>query len=84
MSSDANGGESPAQGSSGKASSTSAVDKQKEKARVSKTSQILWHAHQNDAVAVRKLLEEDRSPAIYIPIQLHFICVISTKSDKYK
>ncbi|EXC20020.1 Dual specificity protein kinase splA [Morus notabilis] len=35
--------------------------KQKEKARVSRTSLILWHAHQNDAVAVRKLLEEDRS-----------------------
>ncbi|KAL6192801.1 hypothetical protein ACLB2K_033887 [Fragaria x ananassa] len=36
-------------------------DKQKEKARVSRTSLILWHAHHNDAVAVRKLLEEDRS-----------------------
>lgn len=35
--------------------------KQKEKARVSRTSLILWHAHQNDAAAVRKLLEEDRS-----------------------
>ncbi|KAL6187732.1 hypothetical protein ACLB2K_039127 [Fragaria x ananassa] len=35
-------------------------DKQKEKARVSRTSLILWHAHHNDAVAVRKLLEEDR------------------------
>ncbi|KAK4423718.1 Integrin-linked protein kinase [Sesamum alatum] len=34
-------------------------DKKKEKARVSKTSQILWHAHQNDTAAVRKLLEED-------------------------
>ncbi|KAK7368163.1 hypothetical protein VNO80_10186 [Phaseolus coccineus] len=33
----------------------------KEKARVSRTSLILWHAHQNDAVAVRKLLEEDPS-----------------------
>lgn len=62
MSSDTTGGESPAQGSSGKASSTSSsADKQKEKARVSRTSLILWHAHQNDAVAVRKLLEEDRS-----------------------
>ncbi|KAH9606970.1 hypothetical protein KSS87_013745 [Heliosperma pusillum] len=38
-----------------------AGDKQKEKARVSKTSAILWHSHQNDAVAVRKLLEEDPS-----------------------
>lgn len=35
--------------------------KEKEKARVSKTSAILWHAHQNDAAAVRKLLEEDRT-----------------------
>ncbi|KAH9626175.1 hypothetical protein KSS87_017699 [Heliosperma pusillum] len=36
-------------------------EKQKEKARVSKTSAILWHSHQNDAAAVRKLLEEDPS-----------------------
>ncbi|GMH31173.1 hypothetical protein Nepgr_033016 [Nepenthes gracilis] len=36
-------------------------DRQMEKARVSKTSAILWHAHQNDAAAVRKLLEEDPS-----------------------
>ena len=35
--------------------------KEKEKARVSRTSSILWHAHQNDAGAVRKLLEEDRT-----------------------
>ncbi|OAY59451.1 integrin-linked protein kinase 1 [Manihot esculenta] len=35
--------------------------KQREKARVSRTSMILWHAHQNDASAVRKLLEEDPS-----------------------
>ena len=28
---------------------------------MSRTSLILWHAHQNDANAVRKLLEEDRS-----------------------
>ncbi|KAJ6983892.1 hypothetical protein NC653_026650 [Populus alba x Populus x berolinensis] len=37
------------------------TDKQKEKARVSRTSLILWQAHQNDAAAVRKLLEEDPS-----------------------
>ncbi|KAM7251197.1 hypothetical protein ACFE04_023080 [Oxalis oulophora] len=37
------------------------TDKQKDKARVSRTSAILWHAHQNDAAAVRKLLEEDQS-----------------------
>lgn len=36
-------------------------DKHKEKARVSRTSLILWHTHQNDASAVRKLLEEDPS-----------------------
>lgn len=35
--------------------------KKKGKAKVSRTSLILWHAHHNDAVAVRKLLEEDRS-----------------------
>ncbi|KAG5521415.1 hypothetical protein RHGRI_033852 [Rhododendron griersonianum] len=38
-----------------------AEEKKKVKARVSKTSMILWHAHQNDAVAVRRLLEEDGS-----------------------
>jgi hypothetical protein len=58
MSSDScSGGDNP--GSKG--GSTSDKEKQKEKARVSRTSLILWHAHQNDAVAVRKLLEEDRS-----------------------
>lgn len=36
-------------------------EKKKGKARVSRTSLILWHAHQNDTAAVRKLLEEDRS-----------------------
>ncbi|PKA59377.1 Potassium channel KOR2 [Apostasia shenzhenica] len=41
-------------------SSSSSVDKKKDKARVSRTSLILWHTHQNDASAVRKLLEEDR------------------------
>lgn len=35
--------------------------KKKEKARVSRTSLILWHTHQNDAAAVRKLLNEDPS-----------------------
>ncbi|KAE9607358.1 hypothetical protein Lal_00026920 [Lupinus albus] len=45
--------------SSGGESSTS--DKQKEKARVSRTSLILWHAHQNDVASVRKLLQEDPS-----------------------
>lgn len=37
------------------------TEKKKEKSRVSKTSQILWHAHHNGAAAVRKLLEEDRT-----------------------
>ncbi|KAL7091358.1 hypothetical protein ACP275_12G100300 [Erythranthe tilingii] len=45
----------------GYAPSAGEREKKKEKARVSRTSLILWHAHQNDAVAVRKLLEEDRS-----------------------
>ena len=35
--------------------------KEKEKARVSQTSLILWHVHRNDAEAIRKLLEEDRT-----------------------
>ncbi|XP_058082871.1 serine/threonine-protein kinase VIK isoform X1 [Magnolia sinica] len=58
---------SGADGSAGVSSGTSslaaatALEKQKEKARVSKTSLILWHTHQNDAAAVRKLLEEDTS-----------------------
>lgn len=47
--------------SSSSSSSSSTAGKQKEKARVSRTSLILWHAHQNDAAAVRKLLEEDPS-----------------------
>ncbi|XXG38918.1 hypothetical protein AAC387_Pa01g0015 [Persea americana] len=41
--------------------SAAAAEKQKEKARVTRTSLILWHTHQNDASAVRKLLEEDPS-----------------------
>ncbi|KAG6494198.1 hypothetical protein ZIOFF_049217 [Zingiber officinale] len=51
-------------GSSGEGASSSpprVSEKRKEKARVSRTSLILWHAHQNDVSAVRKLLEEDRS-----------------------
>lgn len=44
-------------GSSG--TSSSSADKKKEKTRVSRTSLILWHTHQNDASAVRKLLQED-------------------------
>jgi hypothetical protein len=40
---------------------SSGSSKDKEKARVSRTSLILWHAHQNDAAAVRKLLQEDPS-----------------------
>lgn len=54
---------SDATGTVGKMGGTPAAgeEKHKEKARVSRTSLILWHAHQNDAAAVRKLLEEDRS-----------------------
>lgn len=47
--------------SSGGGGSSSSREKEKEKARVSRTSLILWHAHQNDAAAVRKLLQEDPS-----------------------
>lgn len=59
---------SASEGSSGSSAAAGAVEipvvsteKKKEKSRVSKTSQILWHAHHNDATAVRKLLEEDRT-----------------------
>ncbi|KAK1267065.1 Serine/threonine-protein kinase HT1 [Acorus gramineus] len=48
------GGGAGGSGGSGGSSSS-------EKQRVSRTSLILWHTHQNDASAVRKLLEEDRS-----------------------
>jgi ankyrin repeat protein len=50
-------------GSSGASSSLDATEREerrKEKARVSRTSLILWHTHQNDVAAVRKLLEEDK------------------------
>ncbi|KAL8137795.1 hypothetical protein V2J09_003796 [Rumex salicifolius] len=53
------GGESSTEGAVGPAPSK--ADKQKEKTRMSKTSAILWHAHQNDDCAVRRLLEEDLS-----------------------
>ncbi|KAL4574268.1 hypothetical protein LXL04_021096 [Taraxacum kok-saghyz] len=55
---------SGSEGSSGHSAGDATVPaagKKKEKAKVSRTSLILWHAHQNDAAAVRKLLEEDRS-----------------------
>ncbi|THG07691.1 hypothetical protein TEA_009640 [Camellia sinensis var. sinensis] len=45
----------------GDSSSSAEEKKDKVKARVSRTSLILWHAHQNDVTSVRKLLEEDRS-----------------------
>ncbi|RWW31302.1 hypothetical protein GW17_00004076 [Ensete ventricosum] len=58
------GGEGASSGSSSGASSPPragpAGAKQRDKARVSRTSLILWHTHQNDVAAVRKLLEEDR------------------------
>ncbi|KAI3506439.1 hypothetical protein L1887_28797 [Cichorium endivia] len=37
------------------------MGKKRDKAKVSRTPLIQWHAHQNDPVAVRKLLEKDRS-----------------------
>ncbi|KAL6577780.1 hypothetical protein OROMI_010108 [Orobanche minor] len=56
---------SGSEGSSGHSAGGDALStervKKKEKTRVSRTSLILWHAHQNDTSAVRKLLEEDRS-----------------------
>ncbi|KAF8068531.1 hypothetical protein N665_1146s0024 [Sinapis alba] len=55
------GGEQASSAGTSTGPSPAAYDKQKEKARVSRTSLILWHAHQNDAAAVRKLLEEDPS-----------------------
>lgn len=59
------GGSGESSGCSGGGDGPSAAEmekkKKKGKSRVSRTSLILWHAHQNDAVAVRKLLEEDRS-----------------------
>ncbi|XP_078444600.1 VH1-interacting kinase isoform X3 [Wolffia australiana] len=42
-------------------SGVGSTDRVREKARVSRTSLILWHTHQNDVSAVRKLLEEDPS-----------------------
>lgn len=51
-------------GSSGRSAggeSQAAREKRKEKTRVSKTSLILWNAHQNDVAAVKKLLDEDPS-----------------------
>ncbi|XP_047316720.1 integrin-linked protein kinase 1-like [Impatiens glandulifera] len=45
-------------------SPSTAIDKKKEKGKVSRTSQMLWHAHQNDPVTLMKLLEEDPSLAI--------------------
>ena len=47
-------------GTSGDGNNAAAAAKKKGKAKVSRTSMILWHAHQNDASAVRKLLQEDR------------------------
>ncbi|KAI3876458.1 hypothetical protein MKX03_030275 [Papaver bracteatum] len=53
-------GESSSAASEAEAKAKS-LQKLKEKVRVSRTSMILWHAHQNDASAVKKLLDEDRS-----------------------
>ncbi|XP_052187547.1 integrin-linked protein kinase 1 isoform X2 [Diospyros lotus] len=48
-------------GSGPSPTASTSTEKKKDKASVSRTSLILWHAHQNDAAGVRKLLEEDRS-----------------------
>ncbi|KAH9604010.1 hypothetical protein KSS87_014190 [Heliosperma pusillum] len=53
--------EDTSSGSEAMTSSPAHSEKKKDRARVSKTSAILWHAHQNDFVAVRKLLDEDSS-----------------------
>ncbi|EPS65357.1 hypothetical protein M569_09419, partial [Genlisea aurea] len=47
--------------SGGDGNRLASAEKKKGRARPSKTSQILFFAHQNDAAAVRKLLEEDPS-----------------------
>lgn len=54
---------SGSEGSSGHSGEAAGAEiiKKKDKAKVNRTSLILWHAHHNDAEAVRKLLEEDRS-----------------------
>ncbi|KAL8157307.1 hypothetical protein AgCh_002126 [Apium graveolens] len=56
---------SGSEGSSGGSAGTDATGapetKKQSKAKVSRTSLILWHAHQNDVVAVKKLLEENGS-----------------------
>ncbi|XP_078160637.1 serine/threonine-protein kinase VIK-like [Carex rostrata] len=60
-------GKSASEGESGGSSGLSSPldgsekeERKKEKARVSRTSLILWHTHQNDVSAVRRLLEEDK------------------------
>ncbi|CAH9128971.1 unnamed protein product [Cuscuta epithymum] len=58
MSGSEGGSDHSATGSGGEAATT---EKKKDKSRVSRTSLILWHAHQNDVVSVKKLLEEDKT-----------------------
>lgn len=58
MSGSEGGSDHSATGSGGEAPT---AEKKKEKSRVNRTSLILWNAHQNDVVAVRKLLEEDKT-----------------------
>ncbi|KAF3774174.1 Glutaminase liver isoform [Nymphaea thermarum] len=55
------GGGGSSFGSDLSGSTAAAAEKRKEKNRVSRTSLILWHTHQNDVLAVKKLLEEDQS-----------------------
>ncbi|VFQ66667.1 unnamed protein product [Cuscuta campestris] len=58
MSGSEGGSDHSATGSGGESST---AEKKKEKSRVNRTSLILWHAHQNDVAAVKKLLEEDKT-----------------------
>lgn len=44
---------------SGGSSSGTTENKKRGKAKVGRTSLILWHTHQNDSSAVQRLLEED-------------------------
>lgn len=45
--------------SGGSSSGTTTENKKRGKAKVGRTSLILWHTHQNDSSAVQRLLEED-------------------------
>eukprot|EP01018_Ginkgo_biloba_P037877 Gb_39863 [translate_table: standard] len=46
---------------SNKGSGSNSGEKDEERAKVSQTSLVLWHARQNDVVALNRLLEQDPS-----------------------